>query len=338
VFSDKDFDESEYSDRVSSLFKTDHTALRVGEDQLLDALPHAVSAMDQPTVDGINTYLISRSARELGLKVALSGLGGDELFGGYDSFRTAPRLSRLDRLFNTLPPAYRSLFGKALSGILPRSDRNTKLAHLIAGRKSGCHVYFLLRALFCEEDLQELFADKEIANEEALKNYRFTQSLLQPVAQRGLLDQISYLELTHYMSNTLLRDTDVMSMAHSLEVRVPLIDHRLVELMFSIPEEKKFKGDTPKPLLTASIRHKLPDQLIFRKKMGFTLPFEAWLRKDLRKEMESVLLSPLPALSGIISESAVTGVWQNFLDRRVSWSRPWALYILKRWAEKNLGT
>lgn len=336
VFKEKDFDESQYSQLVSSQFQTDHQALLLEEDDLLQTLPKAIAAMDQPTVDGINTYLISRSAREMGLKVALSGLGGDELFGGYDSFDLVPKLQWLERVLNTFPQTFRATLARLLNTVLPASDRNSKLIHLIGDQKSGCHVYFLLRALFCADGLRSLFADSSLLEIEIIKQLRFTESLVAPIAHRGHRDQVSYLELTHYLGNTLLRDTDVMSMAHSLEIRVPLIDHHLVELMFSIPEESKFRGGSPKPLLVNSLAKKLPDPLVFRKKMGFTLPFETWMRKNLKKEIESVLLTPVASLSGIISDAGVSRVWQDFLERRVSWSRPWALYVLKRWAAANL--
>jgi asparagine synthase (glutamine-hydrolysing) len=138
------------------------------------------------------------------------------------------------------------------------------------------------------------------------------------------------------MTNTLLRDTDMMSMAHGLEIRVPLLDHKLVELMFSIPSNIKIKKGYPKHLLVNSLTEKLPEFIVQRKKMGFTLPFEVWMRGEMRPEIESVLLSRSEKLSDFVSQDGVQKIWKNFLDKRCSWSRPWSLYVLKKWIDKNL--
>ena len=134
----------------------------------------------------------------------------------------------------------------------------------------------------------------------------------------------------------LLRDTDMMSMSIPLEVRVPFMDHKLVEYMFSLPEKHKKLTDTPKSLLVDSLKTPLPDSVINRKKMGFTLPFELWMRGKLKSEIESVLLTPINLFSELISQKAVENIWKQFLDGRTSWSRPWALYVLKSWIDKNL--
>jgi asparagine synthase (glutamine-hydrolysing) len=270
--------------------------------------------------------------------VALSGLGGDELFGGYESFKLAPRLARIELFLRWMPSSMRLIFSQFMGKLIQDGDQGMKLSHWIKKQWNGCHVYFLLRSLFCEDQLRELFQDPDQAQAEIDKHWQYTQELLKPVKSRGIRDQLSYLELSHYMTHTLLRDTDVMSMAHSLEVRVPLIDHKLVELMFTVPENCKYFGDGPKPLLVKSLANKLPDSLVHRKKMGFTLPFETWMRKGvLRQEVESVLLTPCPALDGLLSELKVHAVWNDFLEGRTAWSRPWALYVLKKWAFENQG-
>jgi len=125
-------------------------------------------------------------------------------------------------------------------------------------------------------------------------------------------------------------------MAHGLEIRVPLLDHKLVELMFSIPSNMKIKQGTSKPLLVNSLTRKLPEAIVRRKKMGFTFPFEVWMRGGMRPEIESVLLSPSGKLPDFISHDGVRKIWTDFLDKRCSWSRPWSLYVLKKWIDKNL--
>lgn len=330
-FQEKEFDESEYSQEVSERFNTNHHVLRLDEDQLLQALPSSLSAMDQPTIDGINTFLISRSANEVGLKVALSGLGGDELFGGYPSFQLIPKLMQRKKLLKYIPFLR---WGAGLSKNLFPSDQATKLEHWLQGKLSGAHEYFLIRALFCQDPVSDLFADAKLAQTEIEKDYLRTQNQVEQFATDDVFNQISYLETFHYLQNMLLRDVDMMSMAHPLEVRVPFMDHRLVEMMFRL--SGKNKAGAPKHLLVNSMKSLLPENVWKRKKMGFAFPFEKWMRGALRPEIETVLLSPLHQLKGLISQQAVANVWNNFLSGQVSWSRPWSLYVLKSWINKNL--
>ena len=331
-FAEKEFDESEYSQEIADRFKTHHHVLRLDEEQLLQALPSSLSAMDQPTIDGINTYLISRSAHEAGLKVALSGLGGDELFGGYPSFQLIPKLMQRKKLFKYMPFMK---WGVGLcKGLFP-SDQATKLEHWVQGKLSGAHEYFLIRALFCEDPVIGLFADKKQARTEIEKDYQRTQKQIEHFPADDMFNQISYLETFHYLQNMLLRDTDMMSMAHPLEVRVPFMDHRLVEMIFRLPGKEK--SGVAKHLLVDSMKSLLPQNIWRRKKMGFTFPFEMWMRGALRPEIETVLLSPMHQLEGLVSQQAVANVWDDFLSGRVSWSRPWSLYVLKSWINKNIG-
>lgn len=179
-----------------------------------------------------------------------------------------------------------------------------------------------------------LFEDQELAKAQIEKDFQRTQALLNQCPENDLFNQISYMETFHYLQNMLLRDTDMMSMAHPVEVRVPFMDHRLVEMMFQIPE--KDKTGAPKSLLIKSMKSLLPDSVFNRKKMGFTFPFELWMRGALRSEMESVLLSPTEKLEGLLSQKGIEKVWNEFLSGHSSWSRPWALYVLKSWINKNL--
>ena len=327
-FAEKPFDESEYAQKIADRFQTRHHLLRLNEKQLLQSLPSALSAMDQPTMDGINTYLISRSAHEIGLKVVLSGLGGDELFGGYPSFQLIPKLRK--KWLKTIPKVFMK-WGIGLSKGLFAADPATKLEHWVQGKLSGAHEYFLIRALFCQDQVLNLFAEREQAQTEIKKDYQRTERLIEKCGD--LFNQISYLETFHYMQNMLLRDVDMMSMAHPVEVRVPFMDHRLVEMMFRIPGKEK---GVAKSLLVSSMKSLLPESVQRRKKMGFTFPFELWMRGALRPEIEPVLLSKTEQLDGLVSQKAVEEVWNDFLARKISWSRPWALYVLKSWLNKNL--
>ncbi len=137
------------------------------------------------------------------------------------------------------------------------------------------------------------------------------------------------------MRNTLLRDSDFMSMAHGLELRVPFLERALVEACFRIPGERKLQGNSPKGLLLANLGVELPREIVNRPKRGFTLPFERWLRAEMRPVVEDALLNSSWDETSI-SASAVREVWNRFLTGETSWSRPWSLFVLKRWCEQNL--
>jgi asparagine synthase (glutamine-hydrolysing) len=333
-FKEKEFDESEHSSEISRLFKTRHQLLTLDEEQLIDALPAAIDAMDQPTMDGINTFLISRAAHDAGLKVVLSGLGGDELFGGYPSFHLLPQLRARKKMVKQLPNFLLRMATEILKKSFP-SDQNNKIKHWTEGKFSGVHEYYLLRALYCEDQIFELFVEPKLAEKEIQKDFEATSDSLSYEYIDGDFNLISYLETTHYLQNMLLRDTDMMSMSHPLEVRVPFMDHKLVEYMFSMSTKLKKLSSTPKALLVDSMNPSLPDSIVQRKKMGFTLPFELWMRGAMKSEMESVLLSNVMPLQDLVSQASVESIWKQFLAGKISWSRPWALYVLKRWLDKN---
>jgi asparagine synthase (glutamine-hydrolysing) len=152
------------------------------------------------------------------------------------------------------------------------------------------------------------------------------------------VNRVSYLESRCYMLNTLLRDADFMSMSQGLEVRVPLIDHQLAKAVLGLPGKWKLNG-TPKKLLVESLQGSLPDNIVHRPKRGFTLPFEHWMREELRQEIEPVLEAQRidhGPLGGLLSGDEVQRIWREFLAGTVSWTRPWSLYVLQRWCELHL--
>ena len=173
---------------------------------------------------------------------------------------------------------------------------------------------------------------QEVCRAEAPLRERLTETAnLDPV------NRVSYLEARCYMLNTLLRDSDFMSMAHGLEVRVPLIDHRLVQQVINLPGSWKLEAGSPKPLLVNALDGALPDSIVRRKKRGFTFPFERWMRDALRPEIERSLAAIGEGpLAETVSLSAAQQVWKNFLRGETSWSRPWSLFVLQQWCTQNL--
>jgi asparagine synthase (glutamine-hydrolysing) len=332
VFSEADYSEAEYSRLVAKRFGTEHQEILVSQRDALEAIPSALHAMDQPTIDGINTYLISRQTRAAGIKVALSGLGGDELFAGYSTFRTVPQMERFANFWRHVPHAARAPMAGAFVVLAPKSDQNRKLAALARENGNLLHPYFLARQLFTSEQREALLPQNIGALEDQAS--ASLREALERTCEFDPVNRVSYLEARCYMLNTLLRDSDVMSMAHGLEVRVPLIDHRLAEKLFTFMGSSKIDASTPKSLLVNALHGELPDEIVHRRKRGFTLPFEHWLKDELRGELEAGLqgLADSP-LGELLNKRAVANVWDGFRRGSTSWSRPWSLYVLQQWCE-----
>jgi len=327
VFREKEFSEEKYSRLAAQRFGTRHQEVELSSQVFLDNLETCVSVMDQPSLDGINTYTVSQAAHRAGLKVAISGLGGDELFGGYDTFRTIPKLERLVSLVDNAPKIMRRTAASAIRRMRPNSDRTRKIASAIALESGHRHPYFLAREVLPIQHLLRSTDAQALAEAD-----RPLQACLDRVREMDARDRVSYLEMRNYMLNTLLRDADVMSMASSLELRVPFVDHKLIELVFSLSRDLRWRQDAPKSLLVRSVGSLLPDELVHRPKQGFTLPFQAWMKGPFRAPIEDALMSwENTELSDLISPEAVKLVWSGFLAGSVSWSRPWLLYVLHRW-------
>jgi asparagine synthase (glutamine-hydrolysing) len=335
VFREADYNEAEYSRAIAKRFGTEHREIFVTQRDALDAIPGAIRAMDQPTIDGVNTYFISRQTRAAGVKVALSGLGGDEMFAGYSSFKTVPRMEQFLRWWRHVPGMLRDPIVVMFARSAPETDQNRKLASLAGDNGRLIHPYFLSRMLFTPRQCDRLLPDIDRGAVE--KASALLGEILSQTRALDSVNRVSYLESRCYMLNTLLRDADSMSMAHGLEIRVPLIDHLLVERLFAVPGSWKMDGDDPKQLLVSASQGALPTGIVRRKKKGFTLPFEHWLRDELRSGVEAVIrrVGEGP-LASVLDNSAAHGIWTDFLEGRTTWSRPWAIYVLERWCEEHL--
>ena len=325
VFDEADYSEASHARTIAARFRTDHSETRLNEDHLLEMLPQALASLDQPTMDGINTFVVSKAVKNAGVTVALSGLGGDELFAGYPSFRRALKVDSMSLLSKQILRAASGLGMFALNG----STQRNKFWQLAASDCAPADVYRITRQLFSPDSVRRL--SRRDCN---------VNGLCRSETTADVVNQISELELRGYMTNTLLRDTDAMSMAHSLEVRVPLVDLKVVEFALSLPGKWKLGTETngvPKPLLVDAVADLLPRDLLARPKMGFTLPFEKWMQGRLRSEIASVLDDAGRARETGLAANGMRDVWRKFLEkpRAMGWSRPWALYALARWCEIN---
>jgi asparagine synthase (glutamine-hydrolysing) len=293
-------DEAPLAAEIASRYGTRHTTRIVTEQEFRNDLAKILEAMDQPTIDGLNTWFVSKAARELGLKVAISGLGGDELFGGYSSFRDVPLCVRAMAIPGRIPG-----LGDLARVLLTRGFAlNPKAAGLLKYGGSYAGAYFLRRGLFMPWELQALIgADTARLGLRRLKPIHHIEGLLRPKPVSSFC-RIAALESSLYMRNQLLRDTDWASMAHSLEVRVPLVDSTLLNQFARITARN---GSQSKRLLAASPRVPLPPKVIERPKTGFTTPIQSWLQRDNRiQEWRRV-----PALAA----------------SKCAWARRWAFQV-----------
>jgi len=340
VFPEQEYSEAEIARRTAAQFGTRHEELLLTGNDALARMGDAVLALDQPSMDGINTYFVSRAARQAGLKVALSGLGGDEVFGGYDTFRTTPRLQQFLGLARRLPRGLRSPAGAVVESAAffrRGADAASKLAALWRAPDAFPHAYFYARALFSPIQASELRATGGTSDSPS-PSTNWLEEIACQAAQHDGFSQVSWLELRSYMTNTLLRDTDSMSMAHSLEVRVPFLDHVLVESVLNLPETAKRGNGEPKSLLRQALADLLPAEVTSQRKRTFTLPWEAWLRGPLRSRVDAGLAELAPPLEPLLDRAAVSRVWASFPAGHTSWSRPWSLYVLNEWVRGNLCT
>lgn len=331
AFEEKEFDESHYAEIIAKKFNTNHTRLLLKPADFLDELQNALDAMDTPSGDGVNTYVVSKAIRKNGMTVALSGVGGDELFAGYPFFNQYLGLKEKDFLWS-LPPVIR----KMAAGLLPGSSRGRsgRIRQLLRSPSSAIDdVYPVFRQLLSPSLIRELTT--------LSSGQSFTTAVQQELIKRRdcigrlpLLSQVSVAEYLGYTQHTLLKDTDQMSMAVSLEVREPFFDLDLVAFVLAVPDSLK-KPVYPKSLLVESLKPLLPDEVVHRKKQGFLFPWNVWLKNELRPFCEKRINNA--AHRPFIDGARLTTYWKKFLagDSSIRWGEIWLFVVLEYWLEKN---
>src|SRR5689334_5836826 len=266
-FDDPEFNEGDVAARTAEHFGANHSDWRLDSATAKGLLAKFLEASDQPSIDGFNTFCVSKLANDRGLKVVLSGVGGDEIFGGYQSFQLVPRMVHASRLLDLGRP-----LRKAAGRVLQRSfasARTNRLGQFLCDVPITAAAYWATRGIFTPEEVQRLlprYGCTESGDETPLAMY--------VPAQPTLLDEISYLEIARYMRNQLLRDSDVMSMAWSLELRVPFVDNKLLERIARIPAQIRLRRG--KQILLDAVPE-IPPWVRNRPKMGFSFPFKDWV-------------------------------------------------------------
>ena len=330
TFSEKKFDESKLALLVAKRYKTNHHEVLTKVDDIVSRIPGIVSKMDNPSGDGINSFIVSEAIKNAGIKVAISGLGGDELFAGYGYASMYKKIVDQNGLWS-----HTSLIRNTLSGFIPKkkSGKWNKIGNLLKVNKPAFHnLYPVLRSVFSGDEISGLIkysnnGKNSFQAEMALEEKAFKKFPV--LSQFGIGDLLGYTE------GVLLKDSDQMSMANSIELRVPFLDVDLVEYTLGIPD--KYKNPTsPKKLLVDAMYNLIPEEIWNRKKMGFTLPWEYWMRHELSSYCGAAIINLSKRDSFV--ESQLLQYWTKFLngDKSVSWAKIWTLVVLEGWIEQVL--
>ena len=336
-FNEKQFDESKFANIISKKYRTNHTQIQLSSADFLKELPAALDAMDAPSGDGLNTYVVSKATKNAGITVALSGLGSDELFAGYQYSRHFQRINTTFRPFWNIPQGVRHpllLLADSVFNSNPKTSKVLQLLHSDSPNIEEMYAHF--RAVNTEGVAQGLLKNSD-ENFETLTIKKLLKDRHSDLSKLPFLSQMAVAELLGYTLNVLVKDTDQFSMASALEVREPFFDYKLVEYVLSLPDAYKYDPKTPKNLLVKALGNLLPDDIIYRAKMGFSFPWRHWMLTELRPFCEKYL-DKLGQFDGF-NPLAVQAEWALFLSEKGKNMSPvkiWQLVVLSYWIERNL--
>jgi asparagine synthase (glutamine-hydrolysing) len=329
AFEEKEYDESSYAELVAKKFKVNHSKVLLRPGDFLDSLPGALDAMDTPSGDGLNTYVVSKAIRKSGIVVALSGIGGDELFAGYPIFTQYYRLKKKATLFDH-SLGLRRAAGALLSHSGPKYSKFSPL--LNAASSDIADIYPVFRQIQSRENLGRLVPGA--GNGDGITLEKFLRDKQSDISRFDIFSQVSIADYLGYTQNVLLKDADQMGMASSLEIREPFFDHDLVEYVLNVPDGFKYPA-YPKSLLVESMGDLLPKEVVFRKKQGFVLPYDTWIRNALKGFCEEKINRL--AARNYFSGEALIAYWNNYLQEKqnIRWTDIWIFIVLEHWLEKN---
>jgi asparagine synthase (glutamine-hydrolysing) len=335
------YDESKYARAVAQAINARHTEVPIDPAQFRELLPAALEHMDQPTFDYVNSYLVSRAVREAGITVALAGVGGDELFGGYGSFRDVPRGAQAARVLAWMPEwMLRGLAGAAARaeepGHVPRQTRWGKLGDVLAAREGLLQSYQVQYSLFTQSLQRQLAPELGATTVYGLGAERARQ--LQELI-RGLpgLHAVSLLELSCFVGERLLRDIDAASMAVALEVRVPLLDREVIRTVAGMSRRTRYYPRGRKEVLRRVISAQVDPRVFERPKSGFELPLNQWCLEQLQGDIDAIFGDRRLCRQTGLDPTTLQSIWRTFRDtpRAIYWTRIWALYVLLYWCDRH---
>jgi asparagine synthase (glutamine-hydrolysing) len=342
TFEEAAYDEGPHARKVAEAIGSRHREVLLSEARFLEGFDKATASLDQPTFDGINSYFVSRAVREAGITVALAGSGGDELFGGYSSFR---RLSKLARLIRFLPGPAGSIAAtgvaqlaklKSSGGSVGAQTGWVKLSEMLRGGSDLRRHYQLAYALFMPAFQRELLGDPSTASPDGLSE-ELRWQLAREIEGQSPLAAVSILEQRLFLGERLLRDTDAASMAVSLETRLPLVDQKVSETLNRVPDELRFEPLGKKSMLRKVGLAGLDPAIFERPKSGFVLPIDSWIRKGAGPVMKEMLLDEKRVSAVGLNPRAVKRLWESFNagGQGLYWSRMWGVYALVDWCHRH---
>jgi asparagine synthase (glutamine-hydrolysing) len=344
AFEEQELNEGPIARRIAAAIGTQHHEVVLTEQHFVENLEAALDSLDQPTFDGLNSYYMSQAIRSAGFTVALSGTGGDELFGGYTSYRDLPVLQRWSRRTAWVPGNLNVAAAELASRFLSRSGKTVppqtrwaKLPEMVRRGDDLLALYQLAYALFLPGFQRELLAP---GFAEALADGlvpAMRQRITAETRARTPLSAISVMEQRLFLGERLLRDNDVASMASSLEQRVPLVDHVLFESVDRLPDQARYQPLGRKAMLRRIGLRGLEPALFERPKTGFVLPLDRWIRRGLQDAMDRTLRDPQAVAPVGLDPVAVERLWRAFLEGApgMYWSRVWSVYVFIRWCHRN---
>lgn len=343
AFEEQEYDESRFAREIATAIGTQHKQVLFTEHDLLESLDRALESIDQPTFDGLNSFFISQAVRDAGVKVVLAGSGGDELFGGYKSFRDLPRLQAVARSFAWLPANGRAAISRAIARVADRSSgsiggqaRWAKLPSMMANADDLLHVYQLAYALFVPDFHGRLLSLPPSGVASGLPD-PLRRDLQEEIAGHTALSALGILEQRLFLGERLLRDTDVASMAVSLETRLPLVDSKVTDVVARLPDSIRYAPLGRKQVLRDIGLEGLDPNLFERPKRGFQMPFDRWIRQRLGAEMDHVMRDQALCHRCGLDGDAVGQLWHSFQSgaKGLYWSRVLAIYVLLRWCDRH---
>ena len=344
AFEEQEYNEGIIAKRIAKAIGTQHQEIVLTAHRFIEQLDAALDSLDQPTFDGLNSYYMSQAVREAGFKVALVGTGGDELFGGYTSFRDLPTFARWSKSANWVPRGVVLRLAKLVSSVLqpsrgsvPPQTRWAKFPEMVRCDSDLLSLYQLAYALFLPDFQQQLVSGPLADAVRSGLPLDMRTRLLDEIRSRSPLSTISILEQRLFLGERLLRDTDATSMAASIEVRLPLVDQVLLETVNRLDDTERFYPLGKKSILRRIGLRGLDPALFERPKTGFVLPYDRWLREGLRNVLDKTMRDPEAVKLAGLNPEAVERLWQAFLDGALGlyWSRVWALFVLIRWCQRH---
>jgi asparagine synthase (glutamine-hydrolysing) len=328
-FDETGYDELPFARRVAQGFSTEHQELVVGPSDLGEELAHLVAFRDEPVAEptDVALYKISQLASK-SVKVVLAGEGGDELFAGYPKYAA-------DRLAGVVSALPQDVI-RHLTAWLPYRQRRAKLALETLSIRNEAERSATWFASFSREERENLFSPEFLAQVDLAHPVRVFEHYLEKASDRSPLKRMLYADLKIWLPDNLLLRGDQMTMAASVEERVPFLDHRLVELAARIPGRMLARGFRTKLLMRQALRKYLPAEILRRRKVGFTVPVGPWFRKQLKSLVADLVLSPEARARGYFSASGMERfVREHFDGVRDRQKQLWTLVNFELWCRQK---